>query len=666
MDMLLDFLADGISGNILIDNYMGHGLMVFDGNILWFIAGLYPGTDGKPYCKRRTKLCIDPALPFEEKFSAMFVNKNGSRVALSTAHSVFVVEIPYDCWCRQAVTRDPLMDHLQSTYHCKSYFVGCNVGSANSGVNILKIRWCSKERHECGHHAYNKLAVLSNGNIIRIYDTDITCATPTVIIDFKSMLGLSETSSARSFGLCNYIASFDFGPSFIRTDSDSGREISLRTLFAIDNECGEIYIVICSESRVIEVQGPLAVTGTGTSDYTCNDALDILYIQCHDKASLPVFSLISSKGCITHFFAVTLDQETFDGHMEFVLISYDNLLLPCKPLVDIVYCLQNDPAQSGQYFVLCGANLFTVDVRPWYHLLSYLLLSGANCEKDSNDFPDSKIHHIFRILGSTDSKGQQDAIIFATAANIVDEKFLTPDDINNAFDERDIVYVAATSSKQLVHKFTKQDAILNNRRGISERHSIPTERRIQNYLLEECLAILKSQTMIPTFRISEDIESLETINNNKSTCTERLLRVLSAYVDVKNRIYKIQRAVAQLKKRSDELGLGLIPRMFPLTDSEKALKDRLETLHVEVDGIIRQLPYLANEVAAKRRDRFGPTRSFCASVSAQKFMLSKNTEDINEMVSWTKQLIKKIDSIQASMTAEEAPSTSPKPRPQSD
>lgn len=41
-----------------------------------------------------------------------------------------------------------------------------------------------------------------------------------------------------------------------------------------------------------------------------------------------------------------------------------------------------------------------------------------------------------------------------------------------------------------------------------------------------------------------------------------------------------------------------------------------------------------------------------------------STEDINEMVSWTKQLIKKIDSIQASIAAQEALSNSLKSRSQ--
>lgn len=41
-----------------------------------------------------------------------------------------------------------------------------------------------------------------------------------------------------------------------------------------------------------------------------------------------------------------------------------------------------------------------------------------------------------------------------------------------------------------------------------------------------------------------------------------------------------------------QFGSGLVPKMFPLTYSEKALKDKLETLRVEVDGITRQLPYV--------------------------------------------------------------------------
>uniref|UniRef100_A0A0R3RIJ6 MMS1_N domain-containing protein n=1 Tax=Elaeophora elaphi TaxID=1147741 RepID=A0A0R3RIJ6_9BILA len=784
MDILLDSLTAEISETLLIDNYTSHGLIVFDGATLSFIAGVYSGTDGKAYYNRQIaimfstlevfpklldgwcnnafqkkedpsascqfKLSIDPPLPLDEKFRAMLVNRNGSRVALASAHSVFVVELPCDCWCRQSVTQNPLMDHLQSTYHCKYsllpfaklfsllernsyvamfFIVGCNrlkiligvwigcdlklrffaqtgsrfVGShirlADTAIDILKIRWCWKGRHKSGHHAYNRLAILHSGNFIKIYDTDINYTIPAIMIDFKSLLGVNESGFGHSLGVHNYIASFDFGPSFVRVDNDSGAEINLETLFAIDNDCGDIYIVVYSDNRVIEIQGPLALTGTVPGDSTCSGAFDMLYIQYHEKTLLPIFSLISSNACVMHFLALTLDKETFDGHMEFILVSYDNILLSCKPLADISYCLQNDPVQSGQYFVICGANLFSIDINPWANLLSNLLLTNASRGKNTSDLPDSKIHHVFAILGSTETKGVADAITFATTVCVTNDKSLMSDDVYKAFDEKDIVYIALTSSIQLLHKFKRQDTIWHDKRAIVRRHDVPIEGRTQDYLLEECLKILQSQTVVPNLRlnksvteaeaievasgvvqalvenmrvtqvafrriqdiITEDMKSLKTINNNKSTCTERLLRVLSAYVDLRNRIYKIQRAVAQLKKRSDELGSGLVPKMFPLTDSEKALKDKLDTLRVEVDGITRQLPHLASEVAAKRRDRFGPVRSFSASMSAQKFMLSKNTEDVNEMVSWTKQLIKKIDSIQASIATEEALSSSPKP-----
>ncbi|EJD75050.1 hypothetical protein LOAG_17733 [Loa loa] len=702
MDILLDLLAAKTSETILIDNYASHGLIIFDGSTLWFIAGLYSGTDGKAYCNRQIKLSIDPPLPSDEKFRAMFVNRNGSRVALSSAHSVFVIEIPNDCWCRQSVTRNPLLDHLQPTYLCKSQFVGSHTRSPSTAIDVLKIRWFWKRRHESGHRAYNRLAILCSGNVVRIYDTDITCATPTIVIDFKSLLGLSESSCGRSFGVHNYIASFDFGPSFIRADNESGAQINLKTLFAIDNDCGDIYIVVYSENRIIEMQGPLALTGTIPGDPACNGAFDMLYIQYCEKTSLPVFSLISAKGCIMHFLALTLEEETFDVHMEFILVPYDNILLPCKLLADISYCLQNDPVQSGQYFVLCGANLFSIDINPWAHLLSNFLQKNESWGKNTNNLPDSKIHHVFAVLGSTEAKGLADAITFATTACVTSDKSPVSSDICKAFGDKDIVYIAITSSNQLLHKFTKLDAIWHGKRAVVRRHDIPVEAGTQDCLLEECLKILQSQIAIPNFRlnksvteaeaiavangivealvenmkvtqvafkrvqdiITEDIKNLETVNNNKSMCTERLLRILSTYVDLRNRIYKIQRTVAQLKKRSEELGSGLVHKMFPLTESEKAMKDKLETLRIEVDGTTRQLPYLANEVATKRRDRFGPVRSFCASMSAQKFMLSKNTEDINGMVSWTKQLIKKIDSIQASIVAEEALSSSPKPRPQ--
>ncbi|KAK6103630.1 hypothetical protein QQG55_13240 [Brugia pahangi] len=696
---LLDLLTTKVSEVVLIDNYTSHGLIIFGGNTLWFVVGLYSGADKKAYYNRKIKLYTDPPLPLHEKFKAMFVNGNSTSVALSSEHSVFVVELPYDFWCRQSVTENPVLDHLQPTYHCRNQFVDPYAKSKNTVVDILKIRWCRKEKYECGHHTYSRLAILYSENIVRIYDTDISCDTPTVVIDFKSILGPSESSCGRSFGVHNYIASFDFGPSFARGDNEIGAQIGLKTLFAIDNDCGDIYIAIYSNNRVIEMQGPLTLTGIVPGDFACSGALDMLYVQYREDTSLPIFSLISPKGCITHFLALTLQQETFNGHVEFILAHYDNVLLPCKPLADISYCLQNDSIQPGQYFVFCGANLFSIDINPWAHLLSDLFRTKTKYDKHVDDLPDSKVHHVFAVLGNKEIKETADAIRYAATAYATNEKVLD-NHLMRDFNKKDIIYVAITSSKQLLHKFTRYNGILYEKNVIARRYGTPVEEQIEtgDYLLEECMKILESQTAVPSLKLNESITEAQgiaaansivetlvknmkvtqvafkkvhdiitnnimssgAIINNKSVCTERLLRLLSTYVDLKNRIYKIQATVAQLKKRSDELGSGLAPKMFPLTDSEKAMNDKLETLRIDVDGIMRQIPYLANEVATKRRDRFGPVRSFCASMNAQKFMLSKNTEDINEMVSWTKKLIKKIDSIQTNLIAEDTSSTSSK------
>lgn len=75
--------------------------------------------------------------------------------------------------------------------------------------------------------------------------------------------------------------------------------------------------------------------------------------------------------------------------------------------------------------------------------------------KNTSDLPDSKIHHVFVVLGSIEEKGMADAITFATTACLTDDKSLVLDDIYKAFDEEGIVYLAATSSKQLLYKFTR-------------------------------------------------------------------------------------------------------------------------------------------------------------------------------------------------------------------
>lgn len=50
---------------------------------------------------------------------------------------------------------------------CRNRFVGSHTSSANTAVDILKIRWSWEGRHKSGHHACNILAVLYSGNVIR-------------------------------------------------------------------------------------------------------------------------------------------------------------------------------------------------------------------------------------------------------------------------------------------------------------------------------------------------------------------------------------------------------------------------------------------------------------------------------------------------------------------
>lgn len=73
-----------------------------------------------------------------------------------------------------------------------------------------------------------------------------------------------------------------------------------------------MFIKYCFEKKsifsVIEIQGPLVLTGTVPGGLASSGAFDVLYIQLHEKTSLPVFSLISSGGCITHFLVLTVNE----------------------------------------------------------------------------------------------------------------------------------------------------------------------------------------------------------------------------------------------------------------------------------------------------------------------------------------------------------------------
>ncbi|VDN41943.1 unnamed protein product [Gongylonema pulchrum] len=69
----------------------------------------------------------------------------------------------------------------------------------------MKIRWCWKDRYDLSQQVCSKLAVLCCNSVVRIYDVDMACEMPTLIIDFKPILGLSTSNSSRSFSIYNYM-----------------------------------------------------------------------------------------------------------------------------------------------------------------------------------------------------------------------------------------------------------------------------------------------------------------------------------------------------------------------------------------------------------------------------------------------------------------------------
>ncbi|VDN02572.1 unnamed protein product [Thelazia callipaeda] len=719
MDVPLDFLVSESSDTLLLENYKNKGIVIFDGKNLWLAVDLYFGCDGKAYCTRKIELCMYPALPSNEKFDVMLVNKMGNKVALSSLHSVYIIDVPNVCWSGRLVTKSRLSEHLRSTYCCKSQCIRSSIGMEN-GANIIKIRWYWEEFDEYEYLICNTLALLHERNVVRIYDTDVSCALPKIILNFNALLGMDGSSNIRSIGLYNYIASFDFGPSFVsRLPNQDNKEIHLKTLFAVDSECGDLYIAFYSDEkqvliysyehyfRVVQIQGPCSLMGSKYDSSFRGDALDLLFIHCIENPSLPVFSLISSDGRITHILVLLMQVKVLYfncqllyllaiynalvGFVEFILIIYDSFLMPCKPRVNVSHYLRKDAVQSGHYFVINGIDLYSVDIKGWTDSLSSML-QDANSEEGSFGEAleqasfSSKIYQIFRIFECADDAGLQDTVLAMTAAAVENQYPQT----HNFFNGKNIVYIIITSSKQLL--FRSNDSLFNE----CVLPNVSSEGDTQNYLMGESKEISYSQTMVPrlrlnsvsesqcielacevietmirnmvvtemTFKEAQNIynqrcENSEEIKDFKSIYREQLLQLMAGYVDLKNRVFKIRKVVFQLKQRNNEAKFHLLPKMFPVTDTEKILKDKLQTMLVETHGVAQQIPNLINEVAVKHRKLFGPARSFSASASAQKFMLSKNSKDIDKMVIWTKKLTEKFHAMEAKLVAGRIPIHSP-------
>lgn len=308
----------------IIGSYLDVGLLVFDGSGLHLLSGFLLNAEERTMFTRKVDFILQPSLPQNVEFSGVITNEIGSRVALVGTRDVFIIEMPNDLWGRLSVCNPTVGDHVLSSYYCRCAVVGSSIQSTFRSNHIVKAQWYIKEFEETGAKV-NKIAVLYNSSIIRIFDTAGSLDVPLLKIDFRSIVSGPDydLSFQNSFGLRNSIVSFDFGPR-VEIELEDG---AYNTVFAVDSETNVFVVSFRFDNpRVLCTCGPFQALSQNldTSDF---EVCDFSYIRHRASNDVPIFALVSSKGLLCHFVALPTAEVFIDGQISFNILAYDSIQL---------------------------------------------------------------------------------------------------------------------------------------------------------------------------------------------------------------------------------------------------------------------------------------------------------------------------------------------------
>ncbi|KHN83435.1 Uncharacterized protein Tcan_07942 [Toxocara canis] len=672
----------------LICGYRQQGVLILDDDSLRLCAYFSTDTNGSAYYDHEVVLKIRPRLPVDANVTWIAANESGSRVALISSRGAFFLEVPRDIWASNMRLWN---ERIQPTYYCRCAAIGSALQIGTGHRNVLKARWYVKELDEVGQDKSDRIALLYSDSVIRIFDTSERAEIPIAKFDFRHMLRSdfsAKQSQSAGLGLCNFIASFDFGPRFKCTDA-ANEEMRIHTLFAVDNENGDIYVAPFHFDSPLSFQpsGPFRVEPWSRGEHS-PDACDIIHVRHPSSPILHVFALITTGGVVTHFVPIPLQKAFVDGAVDYEMIAVDSFLLPSESDVSDELFLVNDEVMSNRYLVCGLSGVFWVDVKPSIAAMLATLKSGALYEAASES-SENRLHHVFSVVGVEPSC----AMAKITSACTVATGVQATEACSREKYGRKVLFAAVTGDSQLLSRCITIHYLHSNDKIISLNGAMLGQRceRIDEISLsDECLNLLRKRVTVPKVKLngalSEEelvevagavvdalMENLSIAKNAHQHATSKLsdahqrkldleeqweevdtrtLDVVRGYLNAKNQIYRIRDSIEELRKRLDRIRSVLSLRAPMLTNAEKETFDKLEKMQSILKEQTQYIARLADEMVSRRRERFGSARPFQASFNARAFMLSKNSDDIVQLESSIKQLRKRLDTFEGAAASD--------------
>ncbi|KAI1726652.1 nuclear pore component domain-containing protein [Ditylenchus destructor] len=671
-------------------------LDVSDGSKLVLVSTLDGGSGSVLFGKISTiNLC--PVLPSTAEFQQIVPNKSGSKLALIGLRMVVIVDMNDRFWMSASLLSPGDVSHLQSEYFSRCQILHMSLVVSKNPPSVIKVRWLttSTSFYDSSVSRRNVLGVLFSDNIIRVYDVKESTDRALFTFDFNNILpsgsdqGESVLTDGHGFGLFSQLVSFDFGPLM------SSNNWQVSSIFALDSD-GEIYFTSFSwrDMKAFDPCGPLSVSKSRLNEKFLCAACDIIFVQHKLSSSVPVLALSSSEGVISH--AVLVQRDTLkslitNGHNIFDIYIFDSVQLLSSSASSIGVKLQNDLSERAAYLAWDASNVYMVDITPWatdlyvqmtneseqpstkstslHHVLMFV--DANTCNKENNkDVSTARLvgkNPTFSYIrtaatlplyeraceAQNETRAKQDdctdrMMLFLaltdqgnSITSIVRRRLATRDYQETPRQAKTVAYGPHVSEK-IQARIVRGGAVPNIKFNNLTRQE---ELRVSQGVIETL--IKNTRNLEPGIDVAIDearniISGFEGIENSRKALNAKLEQIFNEITNSKSKVATQKRSFKISQDRIRRIAVALQPIMFPVDDNEE-IYETLQKWQTKIREYHDQLSDTNLRVASYRTRLLGPSKPFRASAPAQKFILSKNDVELNQLKNSIERMMKEID-----------------------
>uniref|UniRef100_A0A0K0E7V6 CPSF_A domain-containing protein n=1 Tax=Strongyloides stercoralis TaxID=6248 RepID=A0A0K0E7V6_STRER len=633
--------------HLTITGFHKSSIIVFVDGKLQIIFGIQPNFEtGELGYSQQVILNLKPELPQNFECKKLVISSSKHHVAIVGNNEVYLVSLPYDLSCFAFK-----LERIKDTYYCES--LPLIKGKYGKKIKIREVKWSGDDE------IFNSstVGILLSNNSVELYSVG-DLKKPVAVANF----GLLLPNNSNTFGFSTMLENFSFGPKFKSEVTND----QFYTIFAIDNE-GQFYTIsfIIVKNNVSKIFYPIKGIPIFGSDskHSINNICDILLLNNSCRDEIPIFAIVTYSGTVMHLTSlVKSDVDWKNGIPEFELYVIENYQLPTvKVEAGNSFMITNDSTTPNNYMIQDLYSLYSVD----YTTSLNSLISQMLNKTFSDQTEPVKFHQIF---------GCSEKIIPNTCSVVcLDDSELKKMPLQS------VLFLCVCSDGNILYHCIYRELLrkLKLPEIVENKITETPQKFVESNLISDILTIMSKRQVFPAFKISEKpnekvqlecmidalkiiltnneilnqgiekidttIEEMSTFHKESCTFVDKELDRLSEYFDdlmrLKETIKMCRDSIKILIKRTDKIMDCVIPSDdVPLIEDEVKIYGKLEEIENLCESMSKTTINILEDINNKKNTLYGTTKSFQSSASGQRFMLMKNTKDIEDLQKWIKKL----------------------------